>query len=102
MGKADYDKIFEAVDSEERALVEGVIADCIWLEGQLERLRKIDHIQINPRNKNQMRLTPAARLYKQYATTYANYIRVLLNVLRKVESQEQNELLRKLEEFSLE
>ncbi len=102
MARADYEEIFQAVDPNERKLVDGLISDCVWLEEQLGKLRKIDHIQINPRNRNQMRITPAARLYKQYATTYANNIRVLLNVLRKVETEEQNELLRKLEEFSLE
>lgn len=102
MAMADFEEIFASVDPEERKLVSGVIEDCIWLEEQLRNLRKIPHIQINPRNKSQMRVTPAARLYKQYATTYANNIRVLLNVLRKVETEEQNELLRKLEEFSLE
>ena len=102
MGRAEYEKIFRSVDEDERNLVSGLVDDCVWLEEQLRKLRKLDHIQINPRNRNQMRLTPAARLYKQYATTYANNIRVLLNVLRKVENQAQDDLLRKLEEFSLE
>lgn len=102
MSRSNYDEIFRSVDEDEKRLVGGVIEDCVWLEEQLRKLRKLDHIQINPRNKSQMRLTPAARLYKQYATTYANNIRVLLNVLRKVETTAQDDLLRKLEEFSLE
>lgn len=102
MSRSDYDHIFRSVDEDEKKLVEGVIDDCVWLEEQLKDLRKIPHLQRNPRNRNQMRLTPAARLYKQYATTYANNIRVLLNVLRKVENQAQDDLLKKLEEFSFE
>ena len=99
---ADFEHIFRGVDEDEKALVAGVIEDCEWLEIQLKELRKLPHIQRNPNNKNQMRLTPAARLYKQYATTYSNNIRVLLNVLRKVENQAQEDLIKKLEEFSFE
>lgn len=102
MNREYYENIFRAVDEDEKALVSGLIDECIYCEKWLAKLKKEPPIVYNPENRNQSRITPAARLYKQYLTSYTNAIRVLLNVLRKVESAAQDDLLRKLEEFSLE
>lgn len=102
MTREYYENIFRAVDEDEKALVSGLIDECIYCEKWLAKLKKEPPIVYNPKNRNQSRITPAARLYKQYLTSYTNAIRVLLNVLRKVESAAQDDLLRKLEEFSLE
>ena len=97
-----YDHIFRAVDPDEKELVDRLIDECVYCEEQLSKLRKMPQIAVNPRNKNQTKITPAARLYKQYMQSYMNAIRVLVNVLRKVESTAQDDLMKKLEEFSLE
>lgn len=97
-----YDKIFRSVDPDEKELVDRLIDECVYCEEQLAKIRKMPQISVNPRNKNQMRITPAARLYKSYMQSYMNAIRVLVNVLRKVETTAQDDLLKRLEEFSLE
>lgn len=102
MKREIYEHIFRSVDEDEKQLVSGLIDECIYCEKWLEKLKKEPPIIYNPKNKNQSRITPAARLYKQYLTSYTNAIRVLLNVLRKVENQAQDDLLKRLEEFSIE
>lgn len=99
--KQQYDHIFRAVDEDERGLVDRLINECVWYEEQMLALRKYPFIAVHPKRPELQRVTAAARLYKEYATSYMNAIRILLNVLRKVEASAQDDLLKRLEEFSL-
>ena len=56
-------------------------------------------ISVHPKNPALQKKTEAAKLYKELCANYANIIRILLNTLRKVESDAQNELLQRLAEF---
>lgn len=96
---AEYQRIFADVDEGERGLADKLIFECAYYEEQMEALKKLPFIAVNPKNPNQQRMTAAAKLYKEYATSYMNGIRILLNILRKVETTAQDELLRRLEEF---
>lgn len=98
--KSEFLRIFQNVDANERLLVERLIDEAIYLEERMEELRKMPFIQINLNNPAQQRTTPAAKQYKECSQSYMNAVRILLNVLRKVDSDAENELLRKLEEFS--
>ena len=99
--RQEFENIFRSVDEDERDLVDRLIDEAVYCEEQLSKLRKMPLIEVNPRNKAQTRMTPAARLYKQLLAGYTNTIRVLMNVLRKVETTERDDLLKRLEEFSL-
>lgn len=96
----EYEEIFRDVDETERKLVDRLIDECVWYEEQMLALRDVPHLAIHPTKPHLQRLTPAAKLYKEYATSYMNAIRILLNTLRKVESTAQDDLLRRLEEFA--
>lgn len=98
--RAEYDEIFRDVDPTERRLVDRLIDECVYYEEQMAELRKLPFVAVHPKNRNLQKTTAAARVYKEYATSYMNALRILLNILRKVESEEQNELLRRLEEFA--
>lgn len=98
--RSEYDDLFKDVDDSEKRLVSHLIDECIYYEEQMEKLKQLPFINIHPKKPALQKMTPAARLYKEYATSYMNAIRILLNILRKVESSAQDELLRKLEEFS--
>lgn len=97
--RAEYDRIFRAVDEDERALVDKLIDECVWYEQQMRNIKALPFIAVHPKRPELQRTTPAARLYKEYATSYMNAIRILLNTLRKVESTAQDDLLKRLEEF---
>lgn len=98
--RQEFEKLFENVDETERKLVDRLIGEAVYAEEQMEALKKLPQIAVNPKNPALQKVTAAARLYKEYASSYRDTIRILLNVLRKVESSAQDELLRRLEEFS--
>ena len=91
--------IFQDIDGSEKELVDRLIHEVVFLEEQLDALRKLPFIAQNPKNPAQMKTTPAAKLYKETSQSYMNAVRILLSVLRKADDTEQNELLRRLEEF---
>ena len=97
---AELTNIFKDVDETERLLVDNLISEVVYYEEEMEKLKLLPFISINPKNPAKQKTTAAAKLYKEYATSYMNAIRILLNILRKVESSAQDELLRRLEEFS--
>lgn len=97
--RAEYDEIFKDVDASEKALINALIDECVWYEEQMTELKKVPFIKVHPTNPALQKTTPAARLYKEYATSYMNALRILLNTLRKVEAEAQDELLKRLEEF---
>lgn len=93
-------ELFRDVDENEKKLVYQLICEVAYYEVQMEELKKLPFINVNPKNPAQQKTTAAAKLYKEFATSYMNGIRILLNTLRKVETTAQEELLRRLEEFS--
>lgn len=98
--RSEFEKLFENVDGKERELIDRLIAEAIFCEEQMTELKKLPFIAVNPKNAQQQKITSAARLYKDYSASYRDTIRIMLNILRKVDSDEQNDLLRRLEEFT--
>ena len=98
--RAEYDEMFRDVDENEKRLVDKLISEVVYYEEQMEELKKLPFISVHPKKPTLQKTTPAARLYKEYANSYMNALRILLNILRKVETNAQDELLRRLEEFT--
>lgn len=98
--REELDKIFEDVDVNERKLVNKLIDEVIFLEEQMTYLKTLPFINVHPQKPQLQKTTSAAKLYKECSQSYMNAIRILVNVLRKVESSAMNELLKHLEEFS--
>ena len=99
--REELDKIFENVDASERQLVNKLLNEVVFLEEQMDELKKLPFVSVHPSNPSLQKTTPAAKLYKECTQSYFNAIRILLNTLRKVEAAEQNALLKRLEEFEL-
>lgn len=95
----ELNEIFRNVDGDEKTLVVRLINEVVYYEEQMTELKKLPFISIHPRYPEKQKITAAAKLYKEISTSYMNAIRILLNILRKVESQAQDDLLRRLEEF---
>ena len=68
-------EIFEYVD-QDITLVR-LIADVVELETQLDNLRKLPKIRVHPEDPARQKLTPAAKMYKEYLQQYINAIKVL-------------------------
>ena len=97
---AFYENLLKDADQAEHDLVRRLVEEIVFCEEQMEALKKLPMIAVNPKNSAQQKTTAAARLYKEYASAYRDAIRILLNILRKVETSAQDELLRRLEEFA--
>lgn len=93
-------EIFKDIDENERKLIEPLLDEVIFLEVQMMDLKQLPFISVHPKNPALQKKTEAAKLYKECSQSYMNAIRILVGVLHKVDSSAQDELLKRLEEFS--
>lgn len=99
--KGYYAGLFKNCDDSERDLVDRLIDEVIFYESQMDQMRALPFVSVNPRNPAQQRRTEASKLYKDLFGQYMNAIRILLNVLRKNDSTAADMLAEQLEEFML-
>lgn len=92
--------IFKDIDENEKKLIDPLLEEVVYLEEQMKYLRTLPQIKIHPTNNAIQKKTEAAKLYKEYSQSYMNAIRILVNILRKIDSSAQDELLKRLEEFN--
>ena len=98
--REQLNEIFANVDEGQRKLVDHLLDDVVFLEEQMESLRKLPFVNVHPKNPAMQKTTSAAKLYKECSQSYMNAIRILSSILHKVESSAQDELLKRLEEFT--
>jgi hypothetical protein len=79
--EAELRAIFQGIDEGMRSLIEPLIIDTAFLEGELSRLRGLQKIRVHPSDPQRQQSTPAAKLYKEYIQQYTNCIKVLAGVL---------------------
>lgn len=94
---AELQAIFEGIDDGMRKMVQPLIAETAYLEGELDRLRALPKIKVHPDDPQRQQTTPAARLYKEYIQQYTNCIKTLTTVLRREEPEEESPLRAYLE-----
>lgn len=99
--KEELKEIFKDVYESERKLIEPLIEETIFLEEQMQDLKKLPFISIHPKNPSLQKKTEAAKLYKECSQSYMNAIRILCSIIHKVDNSAADELLDKLKEFSL-
>ena len=92
--------IFRDIDPGERVLVDQLIREVAFLEERMEELREQPFIVHHPTRPGVMKSTPAAKQYKECSQSYMNAVRILLNTLRKTQTDAADELLKRLEEFA--
>lgn len=88
--KEELLKIFEDVDG--KNIIIKLIDDLLFLESQLEQLRKLPMIKIHPDNPEIQKATPASKLYKEFLQQYNNTTKNLASFVRKTDSNEESPL----------
>lgn len=68
------------------------VEEMVFLEGKLDELRKLPHIEVNPRNPAQQRATVAAKEYIKYLQQYNMVVRILTRATGSDESDEESPL----------
>ena len=69
-----------------------MIEDMVFLEEQLQELRKLPFIRVNPHDLSQQKTTPAAKQYKELLQQYNNCVKILTGILRKDTPEEDSPL----------
>ena len=85
-------KLCESLDESTQKIVGRVIHEIAFLEDQLENLRQLPFIEVNPKNPSQQRATPAAKQYKEFLQQYNNSVKIILSALGKIETTETSPL----------
>lgn len=57
-----------------------LVDEIIFIEKQLDYLKSLPQINVNPNNPAQQKATPAAKQYKEFLQQYVNCIKVLAHV----------------------
>lgn len=89
--------IFAGIDEDSKVAVSRLIDETIFLENQLDDLRRLPMIRVHPDDPYRQKTTPAAKLYKEYLQQYTNNIKALLGVLGKGAQEEESPLRQWLE-----
>lgn len=90
---------FELVDEDKRQFAYDTIDEYVFFRERIEELKKLPYIQVSKKNPELQRLTPAAKLIKEYSQILDAKRATLLRILYRVENSAADELLAKLSEF---
>lgn len=89
--KEELLKTFEQIE-DTKGIILPMIDDVVFLEEQLQELRKLPFMKVNPKNPAQQKPTPAAKQYKELLQQYNNCIKILTGILRKDAPEEESPL----------
>lgn len=89
---AELLKIIEAEDPKNRSKAVQLVEEIAFIEDQLKELKKMPFIAVNPKNPQQQKSTPAAKLYKELLQQYNNSLKIILRMTGDAESTEESPL----------
>lgn len=62
---------------EDKIIIEPVVDEMVFLENQLDSLRKLPFIKVHPQYPDLQKSTPAQKQYKELLQQYMNIVRIL-------------------------
>ena len=86
------ENLIKACEGSNMELIKNIIDEVIFLEEQLQELKKLPLIKVNPENPSQQKATPAAKQYKEFLQQYNNLIKLLFSVSGQDEKSETSPL----------
>lgn len=84
--KEEIIKAFDNTDEGTRSLIIKLVDDMLFIEKQLEDLRKLPLIKVHPSNPEMQKQTTAGKMYKDFLQQYNNIVRTLCSLLHKGEN----------------
>lgn len=78
--KAELLKIVCKAGDADRIKAERLVEEVVFLEKNLEELRKLPFIKFNPKDPTKQKATPAAKQYKELLQQYNNTMKLLLKI----------------------
>lgn len=89
--KEELLKIFEGIE-DAKGIILPLIDEVVYLERELDMLRKLPKIRVNPKNPEIQKTTSAQKNYISCLQQYNNCIKTLLGVFRKDTPEEESPL----------
>ena len=89
--KEELLKVFEDIE-DTKDIILPMIDDVVFLEKQLQDLRRLPFLRVNPKDPSQQKATPAAKQYKELLQQYNNCVKILTGILRKDAPEEDSPL----------
>lgn len=69
-------ELLEAIDNDVR--LKPLVEEMVYLEAELDDLRKLPKLKVHPKDKTRQKPTPALRAYREALTQYTSIVRILL------------------------
>jgi len=69
-------ELLEAIEDDVRFVP--LIDEMVYLEEELDYLRKLPKMKVHPKDKTRQKPTPALRAYREALTQYTNIVRLLI------------------------
>lgn len=83
---------FKDVSEEKKLIVSNLIDEFLFLEAQLKELRGKPMTKTHPKDKQRVKATESAKLYKEFLQQYNNTLKNLLSLFKKNEEKEKSPL----------
>jgi len=90
---------FQNIDQDKKQFAYDTIDEYIEYRDRLAEIRDLPDIERSKKNPSRVRITPAAKLRKEYSQVLDSKRATLLRILYKVENSAADDLLAKLAEF---
>lgn len=84
--------LFKEIDEGKRKLIDSLIDEAVFLEGQMKELKKYPFIKFHPTNPNLQKVTAAGKQYREFLQTYTNIIDKLCRIYGKDETDQESPL----------
>ena len=79
--RSEIDAALNGITSETAAVISPLIDNVLFIEENLENLKKLPFIAVNPNNPMQQKYTAAYKQYKELYQQYTLGIKILLSVI---------------------
>ena len=88
----DLREVFKDIDEGKRTIIDNLIDEAVFLEGQMQELKKYPFIKFHPQNPNLQKITAAGKQYREFLQTYTNIIDKLARIYGREELEEESPL----------
>lgn len=93
--RQELEKIVNKSGTDNDLKAKQLIDEIIFLEVQMQDLRELPFIKVNPKNPMQQKATPAAKMYKETLQQYNNSLRLLFRLTGDMGENDEESPLRR-------
>ena len=79
-------EIFKGIDEGKQKIVTNLIDEAVFLETQMQGLKKYPLFKVHPTNPDLQKITAAGKQYREYLQTYTNIIDKLCRIYSSEET----------------